>query len=678
MTKRDYPQDDRVCHSEAIAEESLVPIDMMKKIIKFIFIIAGLSVITIAGVKGVEDLGQFEPQGEGFGQPTCDRIIHIGEPLQATALVLADVYDNFQKAAGYVESASKILTNVYAQLSKDQQFICDFSLCNPLVVDAGPDFGLDIDLLLKQYAINGHAGLPNNKECQGSPCPDLGDDATGVIGSLIAWRAAIDGSRGYVKAIFDRNNPTVPVTWDLVSPDTQGTNAKQGCFGGGTSGGGGAGRTWECSLSEGDVGQRITRADYAYFRSQQAANEISSCTLSEFEQKMVLSGRQGEKFPMACEQALEIGAYWPFAWSRACDTQCKKEDNSDKCIECLKTTAPDSGTASDIEMINYKIYNQCEKKCYHENSGGWYLDDACYDCLCTVTEISFSGNDQQEFIEQCNTTCKDKGYHDEECEECLQTILLEKEQQNSPKTVETKLTDKQCKAWICGGSIYNWACCHQETLEETAAYYETTMHHPDLPIEAATYGLTFTGGLSGEGQEFVLTAYAPPCFCKGRCTAKGSSVGLGTIAVFTSNIPHKSLVTISGTVEKAVFNNTTNKYEHTGTFSSFDMANQMKFCACDTGGDIKNGRIDVWMSNLQDAKDFGLRFAKVEWKYNEDCCKPNKCCQKTNQMSTECQKFSGGVSAGWRCGCDNEDDCKEEAISEWNDLFKKFSSIPCR
>ena len=109
--------------------------EKMKTGLQFIFGLFAVILLTVflswsyfqpaiyAPARAVEDLGQFEPQGGGFGEAKCDRIIPIGEPLEATVNLAAEVLSEQQNASGYIKSASGNLQNIFALLNKDKEFV---------------------------------------------------------------------------------------------------------------------------------------------------------------------------------------------------------------------------------------------------------------------------------------------------------------------------------------------------------------------------------------------------------------------------------------------------------------------------------------------------------------------------------------------------------------------------
>ncbi len=136
-----------------------------------------------------------------------------------------------------------------------------------------------------------------------------------------------------------------------------------------------------------------------------------SCVLSTVDKKRALAGKIGDVFPIQCAIALEQGHYWPEAWSEVCIDECNDGADED-CVECLAKCEGKSVLA----QINCILYNKTEVgNCGSVCSGS--LNDECFECLCT-----------------------DGQGH--------------------------ALSRENCIEWLCGGSYYNWVCCHETSLEK--------------------------------------------------------------------------------------------------------------------------------------------------------------------------------------------------------------------
>jgi len=541
-------------------------------------------------VQAVEDLGQFEPQGGGFGEAKCDRIIPIGKPLEDTVNLMVAVLSEQQNAGGYVKSASGNLQNIFALLNKDNEFVCDFTKCLPVAVDFGPEFALELDLLIKKITLGGHAPIPANKDCAGSPCPDLGDEKAGPIGALAGWLAAIEESRNRVKTIFEE--PTVTVYEDIAQLVPADPN----------------------NLSKGyvsDLGQKITQQEAIRRMATKAAVMVKECSLSELEKKMVLSGRLGDKYPMRCKDAIEAGQYWPMPWSEVCKAECDDGQGSEPCIKCLQKKTPDLKKASILGRLNYKIYNACGEKCQDQESGDWGLNSACLECLCseavvTAIDVTGQGND----------------------------------------TIEVRqMSDEACLAFLCGGSSHNWTCCHEAPIEflgDESPYGGPPISYSPTPVE-------YTGGDATPGPTagtFKVTQYIPPAHCEGKCVAtahwrKGMAKGYGDLGVYFGIIAVDADIIPFGSRVKVLSLWDDNGSDAPGTaLGSFmvdgeDVVGKV-FYACDRINQTGYW-IDMWLPSAD--LGWGRKWASLEVVYdpNDNPCeklreqfyKDGKLCKKT-------------------------------------------------
>ncbi|MDD5750104.1 MAG: 3D domain-containing protein [Candidatus Pacebacteria bacterium] len=586
-----------------------------------------------APVQAVEDVGQFEPQGGGFGEVRCDRIIPIGEPIEGVVRLMANILVEQQNAASYVRDASSNLESIYALLNKDKEFVCDFTKCMPVALDFGPEFTLEIDALVKTITLSGHAPIPAEKDCAGSPCPVLGDDKSGPIAAISNILASLEESRGRVKAMFD--DPTVVVNEDIAQMVPVDAN----------------------DLSKGytsDLGKDITQAEAIRRKTALAAAMIRDCSLSEVEKKMVLSGRMGDKYPVSCKAAIDAGQYWPMPWSEVCKAECDDGEGSDACIKCLEEKTPSLAKVSILGKLNYRIYHkdQCGPKCKNPDTGDWGLSDACLECLCT------------EYVYPSEGT------------------------QGPP--VPVQMSDEKCMAFLCGGSKHNWTCCHQTPIDfsvDTGGYISAD-HHPgeDISFSPEDSNAIDTTSPPGAGTSFSLTSYSYECFPEHKCSSRGTEIGFGQIAVDPAILPYKTKVRFTSIIE-AASNGKAPKAGAQWVVDSYKPGGQeilwnsntpsgQYFCACDAGGDIKGNRIDLWLPTNADADNFGRRIAMVETiEFNSpDCCAgTHKCCQKSNlQNAAYCQSYSDDNLTGYICEPDNLKKCKRENKSEADNVLKNW------
>ncbi len=140
-----------------------------------------------------------------------------------------------------------------------------------------------------------------------------------------------------------------------------------------------------------------------------------TCVMNNEEKKAAIAGEAGVKLPIKCLEAIEAETYWPRVWSEKCSSECK--ESPEKCVECLKRDYNNSETASFLAKINYKIFSTCALACDTE------LDEECQKCLC----------------------CRNPQYG------------------VCPRT-QDQMAKEECFAWFCGGSAFNFVCCHQTSL----------------------------------------------------------------------------------------------------------------------------------------------------------------------------------------------------------------------
>ena len=552
----------------------------------------------------VPDVGQIEPVGTGFGAAVCDRIIPIGEPLERIVDLLATVYEANQNTSYNLDLASNTLSSIYATLNKNKEEVCDWKKCSPNFANLGPDFALELDAVVKKWSFGGQVPLPVTDECLGSPCPILGnkqdadlaiklgeegktneqkkeiDKLTGIseIGTLIGLKWIVGRQEQIVKDLFDEANPTE------VVPD---------------------------DLAQGDAGVKISKTAMIQRMAAKAATMIKACALSETEQKMVLSGRQGDRYPMTCQAALANGQYWPLAWSEFCQAECAaNQAGSDKCIKCLQEDRfrIDTGEASTLAQLNYEIYNQCESDffagkdadgkdivitkdaCYNETTGDWNLSEACMECLCTRREIT---------------------------KDAITRKVV--------KVVRKEMTDNECLAWLCGGNSHNWTCCHQTPIDW---YTFEDGTEPEAQVR------TTPTGLPGQtNQTFLASSYTPLMFLEGKKTSSGQGVSLGSMATDILEIPKGSCIKIkyidfakdekgnawpTGFWNSLVYPTKEEVLTRLGNYNE-------TFCANDVGDtkDKKNivgKRIDIWLPSYLYGKAWGRRNIDITWWYSGKPC----------------------------------------------------------
>ncbi len=330
----------------------------------------------------------------------CDEPIPTGEAVEESLKLMTEVYSELQNVRSYLSSAIEQTQSEVSELYKNPEEVCDFSACQPQVIDQAPDFSLKIKLPFKKPKplVGFHIPLCPVKECIGEPCPDLED----YYKFLETMKGGVEGTYEKVSDIFSEKK--YKVTEDI--------------------------------RKEGEsVGELIRWPEFVRRKLDLAREWLHSaaekgkrsCSLSEIERKKVEAGELGARYPMRCSDALAQGVYWPKPWSESCRGVCEKGPIDD-CKDCLGQKKPDE-EASPLAKINYRIYGTCKKVC-----GQGKLTQDCIDCLC-CDEPSVETSVGPFGIVAVNIECK------------------------------KRLSEEECIAWICGGSYYNYVCCHETTLE---------------------------------------------------------------------------------------------------------------------------------------------------------------------------------------------------------------------
>ncbi len=132
-----------------------------------------------------------------------------------------------------------------------------------------------------------------------------------------------------------------------------------------------------------------------------------NCVLNEKEIEKLEKGAEENiiKMPVVCGKAFLRGDYSPRIYSYECRNECAKEP-TEECVECLSNESRfNPGTATPLAKINYIRFTMCEDAC--ENG---IFHGECAACLC----------------------------HGKTYSECLD--------------------------WFCGGSVNNYACCHNFSI----------------------------------------------------------------------------------------------------------------------------------------------------------------------------------------------------------------------
>jgi|GEM_PF-2051597 len=417
----------------------------------------------------------------------------------------------------------------------------------------------------------------------------------------------------------------------------------------------------------------------------------NTCALSKTERERVKAGKMGEKYPKSCLAALADKTYSPKPWSETCEKECESGDLTNECRECLAECEGNSIFA----RINCKLY----RKDSHEKCKN--IPGATNKC--------------------CGEECADG--LTPECYSCL-----------CPKTAGNEKAAEQCLDWICGGSRSNWVCCHEEPIEQPV-YYVSSWHHSEEELEGLEEPDTYKDIVNSENKEleqkglssrvFVATAYGGACFPQLQRTSfpannHGVIVGdiaapqpktfsLTTLKKFWNNIkgrdeletyfkdgylPYQTKVRIKKDNKIQIAKkDKTGKFINGGEgqkigdlFGSFKSSASFPsddgyyyFCVCDTGGDIKKSRIDIYLPEIQDARNFGANFLEIELVgRDEECCKENN----SNYPRISNQEVSCCHQNARECcsGSPKSLDCSEKGCEDgslWHSICTYCTTYKC-
>lgn len=175
--------------------------------------------------------------------------------------------------------------------------------------------------------------------------------------------------------------------------------------------------TYDLAEKESEIGLNVTKKEAVERSILWAENELNFCALTDRERELVKAGKLGDRKLMRCVDAVQQGLYErPKIWSEKCDKECKSgtEQGLKECVECLQKC---EGTSL-LAQLNCKMLRP-------EDGPACLPNGKC-----------------------CGEHCAN-GF-DEECSACLCDGLSE----------------KQCYELVCGGSVDNYMCCHQGSLEK--------------------------------------------------------------------------------------------------------------------------------------------------------------------------------------------------------------------
>lgn len=311
----------------------------------------------------------------------CDEPIPIGKAYEETLKLMDNVYTEYQNVRYYLSSAIEQIQSEIADLYENKDTICDYSKCVPLVIDQGPEFSVEFDYLIgtEDWDLPLHVPFCSAQTCIGEPCPDTDK----YLKDITAFRDAVNGSYEIINDVF--NNATIIVPEEIrikKGPDKELVGAK---------------------ITIPEQAKRYIYAAREWVHDTPSGER--NCTVPLNEMDEVQQGIKGDRYPMKCIDALELGLYWPRPWSESCNTECALAP-TDECIDCLAQCKGNSVLAN----LNCKIYSTCGSSCNTDK-----INKECLNCLCT----------------------------DENGE---------------------RLSNNQCASWICGGSRFNYVCCHETPL----------------------------------------------------------------------------------------------------------------------------------------------------------------------------------------------------------------------
>ncbi len=582
----------------------------------------------------------------------CEEPIPVGIAIDATIDFLDDVYQRYQGET--VKNASEQVDKLMGVIAGNDGKVCDFNKeCKAQVGTGGPDMTVGAKFLPGvPGAIDYTYTVPTCKlkEATGNPCPDLSPYVKDAPQTPIDW--------------LNQANPEALTLEELAKSLTAQADNVHSLFAGKTAvipaGLEQSGENVGDSISKVDLVKRyIDNVDKFWLTPNPQKN---TCALSELDRKRIEQGKMGDKFPLQCMDALAKNMYAPKAWSEECQDEC--ETFNQKCKDCLAECNGGSVYAS----LNCKIYSQKE----------------------TYDKCAFIEGQSKKC---CGKFCAD-GFNTQ-CKECLCA---------SADPANPQISQEKCLDWICGGSKANWVCCHEEPIQNPAYYtYESVSHHPELEESDQNCGNSCTiatqeaagsvGGYTGKGQIFLLSAYAEPCFREKQCTKQGSLAGLGTIAAYAVNLPAKTRIKFNAFTladSKKVNGEKVWYYKNRDgnglpvwktIVENTQVASGLTYCVCDVGGDIKDHRIDIWLSSDEEANEFGMRFGEVEIVPEgsgfPECCKVependtdkngrHDCCDKENFKLAKCKTPESPV--GVVCEPENLQECHDDNIKEWKYL----------
>lgn len=316
------------------------------------------------------------PVGE-VQEPRCDEKIPSGEALEEALDILNDAYkayrDLFDDLDLLVNTGDEMLTSL------KREPICDFSVCDPQIMDMPP--GLDISACLfcppgeddtdKCTLCHKITGIcvPACKPlpCSGQPCPYLKN----YIPVFQQQRDLINSGLEVIHTLLLEDQVMVTEEFKHLAP---------------------AGKT------VGDKIPRLTFAEILVEQTNQWLTPFTGCVMTEDEIRLMLVGELTPRFPTRCLDALKRNMYWPRTWSPQCQTECKDELTT-ACRECLGKAGnctTELRERSWFTAMNCKIFGDCKDECNKTQ-----MDDVCYNCLCADFKEGPDGQPDPDWESKC-------------------------------------------------------------------------------------------------------------------------------------------------------------------------------------------------------------------------------------------------------------------------------------
>lgn len=340
---------------------------------------------------------------QAFSGLACDEPIPIGKALNDIVDIMNDAFVVYRN-----NNLDFAINNIQALVSAlgANKDVCDFSRCSPQIENEGGKAVIILDAYVRSWEIGMEPfppGMCEMKECTGDICPNVQQHIKG--------RAGAQGMIGLetLISVFDTSADMIHGIFGTKNIPLP-----------------------EDLLREGEkAGILVTKADILERQVEKVKGWLSpstgkNCMPSNLDRKLIADGRMGNRYPIRCVESLEDGSYWPKMWSQECSYECEKRTEED-CIKCLKKS-PDA-KSSILAKINFRVYNKCESDCKNP-LGQWELTDDCYGCLCKEPAKAVAGSG------------------------------------GVTGGAEITLTAEECTAWLCGGDIDNWICCHETSIDE--------------------------------------------------------------------------------------------------------------------------------------------------------------------------------------------------------------------